>query len=242
MERRSSSTSTRAGVIDQRAKPASVRAIAREYCVLARMTAVANHPEPADSSRRAPASGTDRKSQHRARCIGRLRRQRGVFQVEDDKIGAVPSRDRARFCANARVPPPVAAATSDVPSDRRAGDRAACCAERSRVRCDHSSWRSSANGSMIVFESLPIAERAAARDECLAREACRRRGRPRSSARDRPLRRSAARPRDLAIGHVRRVHDAPARVDVRLGQQPLDRAHATPRDSTRRPRFVCSAA
>ena len=34
--------------------------------------------------------------------------------------------------------------------------------------------------------------------------------------------------RDLAIGHVRRMDDAPSVVDVRLRQQPLDRPHAAP--------------
>ena len=35
---------------------------------------------------------------------------------------------------------------------------------RARRRCDHSSWRNSANGSMIVFESLPTPKRPPARE------------------------------------------------------------------------------
>ena len=48
----------------------------------------------------------------------------------------------------------------------------------------------------------------------------------RRKAGDRAARREA---RHFAVGHVRRMDDAPALVDVRLRQQPLDRPHAAPR-------------
>ena len=83
---------------------------------------------------------------------------------------------------------------------------------------------------MIVLESLPMPMRPpaamnASRGKRAVAEV--RLGR-RREARDGAARRE---PGDFAFRHVRRVNDAPARVDVRLRQQPLDRPHPAPREA-----------
>ncbi len=105
--------------------------------------------------------------------------------------------------------------------------RARCALARAS-RCDHSSWRNSAKGSMQVLESLPtpnapprIGVRACG-ESAVAEIGLGRRREPR----DRAARGEAPR---FVGGHVRRVHDAPARIESGVREQPFDRPRAAPR-------------
>ena len=101
---------------------------------------------------------------------------------------------------------------------------------RQNIRCEYSSWRNSANGSTIALLSLPTPQRPSAagvrdaRERAVAEVRLGRRGdaRHRTARRERP---------GLALCHVRRVHEAPARVDAAAREQPFDRALAGPGDA-----------
>ena len=207
-------------------------AVAREDGFLVAMMAVAHDPTSRRPSRRAPARGKGRTPRRPAPSRRRWRRapdrryraprdRRGIPAQSHPPAGPAPARRRA--------PPPRRAPAR--PARRRSRAR---CAPGRRSRCDHSSCRSSANGSMQVFESLPTPN-APLRVEVVARReravAQIRLGRRREPG-DRAARGEAAR---LVVGHVRRVHDAPARVD-----SAHDRAAIRPaarRSTRRRPRL-----
>ena len=92
--------------------------------------------------------------------------------------------------------------------------------------------RSSAAAPIWMFESRPDAEAAVVREKLRAVEdAVAERGfGQRAQAGHRTRRRKPAR---LVFGHVRRVDQAPARIDVRIVEQPRDRRRLQRRDAVR---------
>jgi hypothetical protein len=189
--------------------------------------AIADHPAAADHhvAHRAAARTEYRGVEHR---VDRAAGERRIGGVEHDEISAHTRRDRtgsapdrlraaARRRGVERLPDGASAIASTL--------RDACAS-----RCDHSSWRSSAYGSMIVFESLPTPNAPPASSQARAANV----PSPRSASvvGASPATASlAASPRVSLCRHVRRVDDAPARVDVRVVEQPGDRRRAAPRDA-----------
>ena len=129
------------------------RAVAREHGILMRMTAVAHDPPPSHHHvpHRGAAGAEYRGIEHRPDGLGG---QRGIVGIEHHEIGAASRGNGTR-----RLPQRLRAAARrrhvERVSHRRIGGPRAHCAPAATSRCDHSSCRNSANGSMQVFESLP---------------------------------------------------------------------------------------
>ena len=130
-------------------------AIAREDLVLARMTAVAHHPAPGDHhvAHRAPAGTEDRRIERRRRAA--RRRAQGRRRSSTTKSARRPARDRADGLRGRARRRRRGLRVERLP-DRHIAPSASTLRSSTASRCDHSSWRSSAKGSTIVFESLPM--------------------------------------------------------------------------------------
>ena len=220
--------------------PASVarerrRDSAQSTAVLARVPAVAHDPTRRRPSRRAPEAATGRRSPHRAR------RRRPVRRAPDRRCRA--RRDRR---AGPRAIAPVGCAQRLRAAARRSASTATAPTGASAAR-QHVALRAAM--ALRPLELAQLRERVDDRVRIAADAEARRRADDSFAPGNVPSPRSAsvvgarpataplaARPATLALRHVRRMHEAPARVDVRLRQQPLDRPHAGSTRSSRRPR------
>ena len=226
-----SSRSKCAGTHRHCAQPRRCRAIAREHRVLLRVPALAHDPAPADHhvAHRRAAGPEYRGIEHVVSAPVRRAPDRPVRAPRDRRAGPramAPVRlpQRLRAAARGRAP------TAPCPTGASAAAAQHVAPARAHALRPFELAQLGERVEITVFESLPTPKRPSASRYATRRERAVAEiglGRRRES-RDRAARRER---RDLALGHVRRVHDAPARVDVRLREQPLDRAHAAPREA-----------
>ena len=189
------------------------------------MTAVAHDRIARRPRRRAPDRATGRISRHRARRSAPLQRKGGILLVQHEEVRAASGRNGADRLRNG-LRAATRRASPQRCADRQAAGRVSTLRRRTCRRCDHSSMRISSNGD----DGVRIA---ADGEASLRREVARRGKRPVAEiglGRGREPRHCAPRRErvDLALGHVRRVHDAPTLVHFRMVEQPLDRPHAAP--------------